>query len=111
MAGGPKGEGLMENRSEKILTLLNQEFKPLKIELVDESSRHGGRQSHFKLFLVSEEFQGLGRLERQQRVNQLLSEEFKTGLHALTMRLLTEQEAERGGELQFKSPPCMGHKE
>jgi acid stress-induced BolA-like protein IbaG/YrbA len=52
-----------------------------------------GDGRHFQAIIVSREFTGLSRVQRQQRVNALLRERFDTGeLHALSMRTLTPEE-------------------
>lgn len=52
-----------------------------------------GDGHHFEAVIVSNEFEGMNRVKRQQRVNQILRERFDSGeLHALSMRTLTQQE-------------------
>lgn len=52
-----------------------------------------GDGRHFQATIVSRDFAGLSRVQRQQRVNALLRERFDTGeLHALSMRTLTPEE-------------------
>ena len=57
-----------------------------------------GDGQHFQALIVSAEFAGLNRVQRQQRVNQSLKAHFDTGvLHALSMQCLTPEEmATRG---------------
>lgn len=53
-----------------------------------------GDGQHFQAVIVSREFVGLNRVQRQQRVNQALKEHFDSGvLHALSMQCLTPAEA------------------
>jgi acid stress-induced BolA-like protein IbaG/YrbA len=57
-----------------------------------------GDGQHFQAVIVSDEFTGLNRVQRQQRVNALLKERFDSGeLHALSMRTLTPEEWQRHG--------------
>lgn len=52
-----------------------------------------GDGRHFQATIVSRDFAGLSRVQRQQRVNAILRERFDTGeLHALSMRTLTPEE-------------------
>jgi acid stress-induced BolA-like protein IbaG/YrbA len=52
-----------------------------------------GDGQHFQAVIVSTEFAGLGRVQRQQRVNAILKDRFDSGeLHALSMRTLTPDE-------------------
>ncbi len=52
-----------------------------------------GDGQHFEALVVSREFVGQGRVQRQQRINTLLKDRFDSGeLHALTMQTLTPEE-------------------
>ena len=58
-----------------------------------------GDGQHFQALVVSAEFSGLNRVQRQQRVYQTLQEKLATGeLHALSFKTLTPEEwsAQRG---------------
>lgn len=53
-----------------------------------------GDGRHFEAMIVSTQFAGLSRVQRQQRVNAVLRPHFETEtLHALSMRCLTPEEA------------------
>lgn len=99
-------------RQQRILDLLKS-LNPIHALLENESDQHAGpsgRETHFKLLLVSEKFSGLSRVDRQRLVHDLLKNEFASGLHALTLRLLTEDEWKKSeASLNFVSPDC-GHK-
>jgi len=57
-----------------------------------------GDGRHFQATIVSREFAGLSRVQRQQRVNAVLRERFDSGeLHALSMRTLTPEEWQANG--------------
>jgi len=57
-----------------------------------------GDGRHFEATIVSSAFAGLSRVQRQQRVNAVLSPHFATGvLHALSMQCLTPEEASERG--------------
>lgn len=78
-------------------------------ELEDESHNHSvpaGAESHFKIVFVSTKFVGVSRVERQRMLMTLFKDEFSSGLHALTMRLLTPEEWERETGREFVSPKC-----
>jgi BolA protein len=77
-------------------------FSPAVIEVNDESHRHKGHagarpggESHFRIRLVSAAFEELPRLARQRAVNDLLKSELAGQIHALTMTILTPEEASR----------------
>jgi BolA family transcriptional regulator, general stress-responsive regulator len=81
--------------ADAIRTKLTHAFKPLRLELIDQSALHQGHaghdgrgESHFKLTLQSAQFDGLSRLQRQRAVYDVLKGEMKDWVHALSMRLL-----------------------
>jgi acid stress-induced BolA-like protein IbaG/YrbA len=52
-----------------------------------------GDGEHFEAVIVSGEFVGKSRVQRQQKVNALLRDHFDSGkLHALSMKTLTPEE-------------------
>jgi len=52
-----------------------------------------GDGQHFQAVIVSREFEGLSRVQRQQRVYQTLKEKLDSGeLHALSFKTLTPEE-------------------
>lgn len=91
--------------AQRILEKLWAGLSPDAVELVDDSARHAGHhheggmdakpggESHFNLVIVSNAFEGLGRLQRQRRVLDLLREELAGPVHALSVRALTPAEA------------------
>jgi BolA protein len=77
---------------------LRASLSPARLELVDESAlhaghAHGGVETHFRLTLESGAFSGLGRLERQRLVMQVLAEELAGQVHALSIRALAPGES------------------
>ena len=91
-------------REEQIKQIITTHFSITYFELENESQIHGNPQgeSHFRLLLVSSDFYGYTRLQREQKINGLLKTEFSKGLHALSCRLYTKEEWEKKGKL---SPP------
>ncbi len=78
---------------------LTEALKPDKLEITDESARHHGHagarpegESHFHIVIVSAEFEGKSRLERQRLVYRLLAEDMKTDIHALALTCRTPGE-------------------
>lgn len=99
---------VMDSRYHRLQKTLSENFAPVHLELDNESHQHSvpaGSETHFKLLLVSEKFQGLSRVARQQAVYQVLKEEFSSGLHAFTQRLLTPEEWQTMTS-RFESPEC-----
>lgn len=78
---------------------LTRALAPIRLEVVDESSRHAGHagarpegETHFRIEVVSNSFRGLNRVARQRMVYDLLAEELKTRVHALSLSALTPEE-------------------
>jgi BolA protein len=70
---------------------------PVRLDLVDDSSRHEGHahagvESHFTLTIESAAFTGLGRMERQRLVMRLLADDLAGPVHALSIRALAPGE-------------------
>lgn len=90
---------------------MQENLKPLHLVLENESSQHSvppGSESHFKVLVVSEIFERLSRVARQRLIYSQLDQEFKSGLHALTIRALTAEEWEKQNPEGFVSPGCHG---
>ena len=92
----------MMNRAERIHAALEAAFDVRQIEVYDDSHSHAGHagarpegETHFDLLIVSPDFDGQSRVMRQRAVYARLSAEFEGGLHALSMRALTPDEAEK----------------
>ncbi len=81
---------------------LTAALAPLHLQVMNESHKHSvppGSESHFKVVIVSEQFQGQPLVRRHQAVNAALAEELKKSLHALSLETLTGAEWHtRGGE-------------
>tara|TARA_R110001606_G_scaffold86040_1_gene194793 strand:+ start:141 stop:428 length:288 start_codon:yes stop_codon:yes gene_type:complete len=87
------------NRAKRIETLLTNGLQPSHVAVVDESELHAGHagardggETHYRVMVVAGVFEGESRVARQRRVNELLAGEFATGLHALSVRALTNAE-------------------
>jgi BolA protein len=102
----------MGPREQRLKQILSQLFRPLYLEVENESHNHSvpeNSETHFKILVVSEDFEGLSRIDRQRRVNELLKAELQSGLHAITQRLLSPEEWEKQkASLDFVSPNCHG---
>jgi BolA family transcriptional regulator, general stress-responsive regulator len=90
------------NRAERIQIALESGLDVRQIEVRDDSHMHAGHagarpegETHFDVVVVSPDFAGQSRVIRQRSVYSLLSEEFEGGLHALSMRALTPDEARK----------------
>jgi BolA protein len=88
------------NRAERIRRALLAAFPAATVDVVDDSHRHAGHagarpegETHYSVRVVSPAFAGLNRVSRSRAAHAALEAEFGTGLHALSLRLLTPDEA------------------
>lgn len=79
---------------------LTAAFAPQRLDIYDESDRHHGHagsreggETHFRVTIVSNAFDGLSRIDRHRRVNETLAEELRVQIHALALTTLTPDEA------------------
>lgn len=89
---------------------LTEALKPSHLEVLNESHMHSGpaEESHFKVTIVSDHFDGKRLIQRHQAVNSLLKEELAGVVHALAMHTYTPAEwSERGAGAPL-SPRCRG---
>ena len=89
---------------------LEDALHPQHLEVINESHMHNvppGSESHFKVTIVTDEFNGKMLVARHRMINALLADELQGQIHALALHTLTPTEwAEKGESPQ--SPPCMG---
>jgi BolA protein len=90
---------------------LARAIDPLHLEVVNESGSHNvppGSESHFRVVLVADRFEGERLLARHRIVNQILADELAGPVHALALHTYTADEwRERHGDAPM-SPPCRG---
>lgn len=84
---------------DRIRDRLSEALRPQGLDIDDESGRHAGHagarpggETHFRVVIVAEVFEGMSRLERQRMVVDLLDAEFANGLHALSLSARTPSE-------------------
>jgi BolA protein len=82
---------------------LTTALSPSHLDLVDESARHAGHagarpqgESHFRVSIVSAEFAGKSRVERQRMVFAALGDLMQTEIHALAITAVAPGEAQPG---------------
>lgn len=89
---------------------LEQTFTPEFLEVINESYMHNvpeGSESHFKVTIVSPEFEGQRLIGRHRMVNKALADELQS-IHALAIHTLTPNEYfEKAGKVA-DSPECLG---
>ena len=86
--------------SDTIAGKLNAAFSPQSLNIVNESHLHAGHghhtpngESHFRVHIVSDAFDGKSRLERHRMINELLVVELRDNIHALAIHANTPAEA------------------
>jgi BolA protein len=101
-----KIQNMIENK-------LLEHFAPLHLEVINESNKHNvppGSESHFKVVIVTDTFEGERLIKRHRSVNQVLKQQLADDIHALALHTYTGQEWQKQfGEFP-KSPNCMGTK-
>ena len=78
---------------------LRTRFAPARLSIEDESSQHRGHaghreggETHFRVEIVSSEFEGKTRVARQRLVYETLKDELAERVHALALTTLTPAE-------------------
>ena len=98
------------NMQQLIESRLSSSFQTGHLEVVDESHRHNvapGAESHFKVTIVSEDFNGLMLIKRHRLVNSALAGELQK-IHALALHTLTPEEWQSRQGQVADSPNCRG---
>ncbi|NWN83509.1 MAG: BolA/IbaG family iron-sulfur metabolism protein [Halomonas sp.] len=88
-----------------------QAFEPAFLQVENESHRHAvppNSETHFKVTLVSDRFEGLMPVKRHQQLYALLADELSGPVHALALHLYTLQEWDASGQARPDSPDCRG---
>ncbi|MBN3311863.1 BOLA1 protein, partial [Atractosteus spatula] len=89
---------------------LSRALAPAHLEVRNESHLHAvppGSESHFRVLVVSERFEGLPLLQRHRLVNEALRDELAASVHALAIQAKTPAQWESDPRLA-RSPPCLG---
>lgn len=87
-------------RTRRMEDKLKQNLSLSFFKIENESQQHsdhysGDGETHYKMLLVSPDFRGLSRIQRHQKVNQVLLNEFQEGLHALSLQVFSPEEWEK----------------
>ncbi|EDJ88618.1 BolA family protein [Haemophilus influenzae] len=90
---------------------IQKEFQPHFLAIENESHLHHsnrGSESHFKCVIVSADFKNIRKVQRHQRIYQLLNEELNHSIHALALHLFTPEEWKAQNEAVPHSTKCAG---
>ena len=78
-------------------------LEPSTIKVVDESASHKGHagyqeggETHFYVEVCSEHFTNMSKIERHKAVYSILGDELKNRIHALSLKLYTQEEKDAG---------------
>lgn len=85
--------------ADRITARITQALAPVRLVVADESHRHAGHagsrpegETHFRVEICSAAFSGLSRIERQRLVYEVLAEELRERVHALSLATTTPEE-------------------
>lgn len=96
---------------QQIESTLQRFFDPRYLQVVNESHQHSvppDSETHFKVVIVSEAFDGRRKVARHQQVYGALAPQLAGPVHALALHTYTPAEwRQRNGEAP-QSPDCLG---
>jgi BolA protein len=98
---------------ETIERKLAEGLDAVHLEVINESGQHNvppGSESHFKVVVVSGDFEGKNLVAQHRLVYRLLGSELKSQVHALALHTYTEQGWRESHGTAPMSPPCLGGK-
>jgi BolA protein len=90
---------------------LENKLGPTHLEILNESPQHGlpkEAEKHFRVIAVSLEFTDRSRVERHRLVHDIVAEELRTHVHALSVQAFTPEEWSAKQGRTFESPECLG---
>lgn len=99
-----------ESVKSHIEQLLLEKIEPVLLDVVDESWQHGGgpdAQSHYKIIVVSNQFEGQKLLARHRTIQAALAD-IISRVRAISLHTLTPEEWKTAEEnkVGFRSPGC-----
>ena len=89
---------------------LKAELSPEFCAVENESDNHNvpaGSESHFKVTLVTDGFDGKMLVARHKMIYKILADELDNGVHALALHTYTKAEWDKRQNAP-ESPPCLG---
>lgn len=94
---------------EELLSKLTSSLQPSVMKIVNESYKHNvpkGSESHFKVFIVSEKFEGLTPLQRHRLVNSAVADTI-TKIHAFSIETRSPLQYAKDESIT-ETPNCLG---
>jgi BolA family transcriptional regulator, general stress-responsive regulator len=95
---------------DSIRNALAESYDARIIEVTDESASHReANDSHFRVYIASDVFEGLSHIKRHKKVKDLLKEKgIMDKIHALSMTTRTILELETSDPEKARKYPCLG---
>lgn len=90
---------------------LTARFAPIFLQIKNESHMHSserGEESHFKVTIVSNHFDGKRSVLRHQAIYACLKDELEQGVHALALHTYTSEEWREANCVVPQSTNCLG---
>ena len=90
---------------------LSQRFQPEYLTVENESHNHSvpaNSETHFKVTIVAQEFEGMRLIMRHRSVNDVLADELAGPVHALALHTYTPEQWAEKNNLSPISPKCIG---
>lgn len=98
----------MQRRIEEKLAMA---FDDAHIDVINESHGHNvpaNSETHFRVIVVTEAFEGVSRVQRHRLVNDALAAELADGVHALAIECRTPAQWTANGGATLTAPACRG---
>lgn len=90
---------------------LSAHFAAQVLQVTNESFMHSvpeGSESHFKLVIICDQFNGQRLVQRHQSIYRLLAEDLAGPIHALALHTYTISEWADKNSVAPESPNCLG---
>jgi len=79
---------------QRIENKIKENINISSLNVINNSNLHKGHlgddgsgETHFKIVVSSKDFDGLSRVKKHQKINNILQDEFEKGLHALEIKI------------------------
>ncbi|MFT6396025.1 MAG: BolA protein [Bradymonadia bacterium] len=81
------------------------------LQVLNESHMHSvpaNSETHFRVIVVSDDFEGANRVKRHRLINKLLAPQLQGPVHALAIEAVTPVQWEANGGAKITAPKCLG---
>ena len=109
-ASAPDTGAVAPTMADTVEAKVRKGLTPSHLEVINESGNHNvpkGSESHFKLVIVSEKFEGQRTLHRHRMVYSILEQELAGSIHALALHTYTDEQWREIDDAP-DSPNCHG---